>query len=57
LPVHALLLVEHGINLIEVMTLETLAAAGVVEFLFVGAPLSIVGATGAPIRPLAVIDR
>lgn len=57
LPVHALLIVEHGINLIEVMALEALAAAGVAEFLFVGAPLSVVGATGAPIRPVAVIDR
>jgi kynurenine formamidase len=44
---------------VEVMTLETLsevlAARGTAEFLFVGAPLNVVGATGAPIRPLAVI--
>lgn len=59
LPVHRLLLHEHGINLIEVMALETLsetlAAAGTAEFLFIGAPLNVVGATGAPIRPLAVV--
>jgi kynurenine formamidase len=59
LPVHRLLLHEHGINLIEVMTLEklsdTLASAGSAEFLFIGAPLNVVGATGAPIRPLAVV--
>ncbi|GHE33360.1 MULTISPECIES: cyclase family protein [Streptomyces] len=59
LPVHRLLLHEHGINLIEVLELEklseTLAAAGTEEFLFVGAPLKVVGATGAPIRPLAVV--
>jgi kynurenine formamidase len=59
LPVHRLLLHEHGINLIEVMTLEelseTLASAGTAEFLFIGAPLNVVGATGAPIRPLAVV--
>jgi len=57
LPVHRLLLAERGINLIEVMNLEALAARNVGEFLFVGAPLNSVGATGAPIRPLALIDR
>ncbi|MEV6128433.1 cyclase family protein [Streptomyces violaceusniger] len=59
LPVHRILLAEAGINLIEVMTLEALseklAARGTAEFLFVGAPLNVRGATGAPIRPLAVI--
>lgn len=55
LPVHRLLLAERGINLIEVMNLEALAARGVTEFLFVGAPLNVRGATGAPIRPLALI--
>ena len=57
LPVHRLLLAEHGINLIEVLNLEELAALNVKEFLFVGAPLNIVGATGAPIRPLALIEK
>lgn len=56
LPVHRVLLTEHGINLVEAMNLETLAARGVGEFLFVGAPLNIVGATGAPIRPLALLS-
>ncbi|MCO5997346.1 cyclase family protein [Actinoallomurus rhizosphaericola] len=56
LPVHRLLLAENGINLIEVMALETLAARGAGEFLFVGAPLNIRGATGAPIRPLALVE-
>jgi kynurenine formamidase len=59
LPVHRILLHEAGINLIEVMALEmlseSLAARGTGEFLFVGAPLNVRGATGAPIRPLAVI--
>jgi kynurenine formamidase len=58
LPVHRILLAEAGINLIEVMALEalsdSLAARGTTEFLFVGAPLNVRGATGAPIRPLAV---
>ncbi|MGH3499300.1 MAG: cyclase family protein, partial [Nocardioidaceae bacterium] len=55
LPVHRLLLAERGINLIEAMSLETLAERGITEFVFAGAPLNILGATGAPIRPLALI--
>ena len=34
-----------------------LAADGVAEFLFVGVPMKIRGATGAPIRPLALVER
>jgi kynurenine formamidase len=55
LPAHRLLIVEHGIHIIEVMNLEGLAAAGAWEFLFILAPLRIVGATGSPVRPLAVV--
>ncbi|QIN78528.1 cyclase family protein [Rubrobacter marinus] len=54
LPVHRLLLVEEGVHIIEVMNLASLAAAGIGEFLFVLAPLNIVGGTGSPVRPLAV---
>ncbi|MCX0275191.1 cyclase family protein [Nocardia zapadnayensis] len=47
LPFHRILLHEHGIDLIEVMALETLsetpASAGTAEFLFVGGPLDVVG--------------
>ncbi len=57
LPVHRLLLVEHGIHIIEVMNLSGLAAAGVHEFAFVLAPLNIVAGTGSPARPLAVVQR
>ena len=57
LPVHRLLLVEYGIHIIEVMNLSGLASAGVHEFLFVLAPLKIVGGTGSPVRPLAVAQR
>ena len=56
LPAHRVLLVEHGINIIETMALDELAAAGVHEFTFVLAPLPLVGATGSPVRPLAVIS-
>ena len=55
LPAHRVLLVEHGIHIIETMVLEELAAAAVNEFLFVLAPLKLVGATGSPVRPLAVV--
>jgi kynurenine formamidase len=57
LPVHRLLLVENGIHIIEVMNLAELAVAGVHEFMFVLAPLKIVGGTGSPVRPLAVVER
>lgn len=57
LPVHSLMLVEHGIHLIEIMMLEELAKAAVYEFTFVMSPLKIVGATGAPARPLALRSK
>ena len=55
MPVHVHLLVESGIHIIECLNLEEIAAAGVREFLFVAAPLKIRGATGAPMRPLALV--
>lgn len=55
LPAHRILLVEHGIHVIETMALGDLAGAGIHEFLFVLAPLRLVGATGSPVRPLAVV--
>lgn len=54
LPVHRLLLVDHGVHIMEHLALEDLAATKRHEFLFVAAPLRIVGGTGSPIRPLAV---
>jgi kynurenine formamidase len=55
MPVHVHLLVESGIHIIECLNLEELAADGVAEFLFVGVPMKIRGATGAPVRPLALV--
>jgi kynurenine formamidase len=55
LPAHRVLLVESGIHIIEAMQLDGLAAAGVVECTFVLVPLPIVGATGSPVRPLALV--
>jgi kynurenine formamidase len=55
MPVHVHMLVEKGIHLIECLNLEELAAAGVAEFLFIALPLKIRGATGSPVRPVAVV--
>lgn len=54
LPVHRILLVEQGIHIVEAMNLTELARDGVHEFLFVLCPLKVVGATGVPVRPVAV---
>lgn len=53
LSVHAFCLVERGIYLLENLRLEELAQAQVYEGLIVVAPLALVGATGAPVRPIA----
>lgn len=53
-PVHEHLLIENGIHIMENMVLEDLAEDGATEFLFVGLPLKIKGATGAMFRPIAV---
>ena len=54
LPGHILLLVRAGIPIIENLNLEELAAAKVQEFLFVCLPLKMRGATGSPVRPIAI---
>jgi kynurenine formamidase len=40
--------------MIEVMWLEELAKDQVYEFVFIAAPLKLRGATGSPLRPLAI---
>jgi kynurenine formamidase len=54
MPVHVHLLVEKGIHIIECLNLEELAQAAVKEFVFVALPLKLRGATGSPIRPVAL---
>ncbi len=56
LPAHRVLLVEEGINIVEALVLDGIAAAGVHEFLFVLSPLHLRGATGSPVRPLAIVE-
>ena len=52
---HTLLLIERGIYIMESLDLEALARSGAREFLFVALPLSIRGATGSMIDPVAVV--
>ena len=55
LPGHLILLARRGIYIIENLKLDELAAAGYHRFDFVCTPLKLVGATGSPVRPLAII--
>ncbi len=55
LPGHVILLVRHGIYIIENLLLEDLARDRVYEFLFVCLPLKMRGGTGSPIRPIALV--
>lgn len=56
LPAHRVLLVESGIYIIEALDLEELAERKHFVFTFVLVPLNIYGATGSPVRPLAVVS-
>jgi kynurenine formamidase len=55
MPVHTHLLVEKGIHIIEALNLEEIARERIYEFAFIAAPLKIKGATGSPIRALALV--
>jgi len=54
LPSHALLIVEKGIHIMEHLNLEKLAADKQYIFIFICLPLKLRGATGSPIRPIAI---
>lgn len=56
-PLHTYLLAEKGVSFMEVLWLEDLAKDRVHEFLFIASPLKLRGATGSPIRPLAIPIR
>ena len=56
-PVHTYLLAEKGVMFIEQMFLEELSADRVYEFAFIAASLKLKGASGAPMRPLAIPIR
>jgi kynurenine formamidase len=58
-PIHVLALNAMGVLLIDYVQLDDLRAAcesaGRWEFLFVTAPLRVVGGTGSPANPLAIL--
>jgi kynurenine formamidase len=54
-PVHQYLIRDFGVPLLEGLMLEPLVASGRHEFLFVASALPIVGATGSPLSPVAVL--
>lgn len=55
-PGHVILLVRHGIHIIENLNLEELARDRVYAFTFICVPPKLKGATGSPVRPLAVVQ-
>ena len=54
-PVHQRLIRDYGVPLLEGLVLRELGELGATEFLFVATPLPIVGATGSPVAPVAVL--
>jgi kynurenine formamidase len=54
-PVHQRLIRDFGIPLMEGLLLHELATTGCHEFLFVASPLPVVGGTGSPINPIAIL--
>lgn len=55
LPGHVILLVRAGIYIVENLALEDLAERQAFEFVFVCLPLKLRGATGSPVRPIALV--
>jgi kynurenine formamidase len=55
LGAHAVLIMQRGIHILEIVNLEELARDRVFRFLFVATPLKIQGATGSPVRPIAIV--
>lgn len=56
LPGHVIFLVQSGIYIIENLRLKELAEARAYQFEFICTPLKFVGATGSPVRPIAILN-
>jgi kynurenine formamidase len=54
-PVHQRLIRDFGIPLLEGLVLQPLAEQNRAQFLFVAAPLPVVGGTGSPLAPVAIV--
>ncbi|MFD0051480.1 cyclase family protein [Actinomycetes bacterium NPDC127524] len=57
LEVHMILIARNGISIIENMYLEELSKHQQYDFVFIALPIPFVGATGAQIRPLALVNQ
>jgi len=55
LPSHVILLVENGIQIMEMLNLEELSKNRIYAFLFIALPLKIRGGAGSPVRPIAIV--
>jgi len=53
-PVHSYLLAEKGVMFLEQLNLEEIASAELYEFAFIAASLKLRGASGSPMRPIAL---
>jgi kynurenine formamidase len=54
-PVHQRMIRDFGIPLLEGLVLQPLAATGRHSFLFAASPLPVVGGTGSPLSPMAIL--
>jgi kynurenine formamidase len=57
MPVHSYMFATAGAQIMEVVNMEEIAAEKLYEFAILGFPLKLAGATGAPVRPIAVSLR
>jgi kynurenine formamidase len=56
-PMHTYLLGQRGVSFLEVVWLEDLAKDKVYEFVFIASALKLRGASGSPVRPIAIPVR
>jgi kynurenine formamidase len=55
MPVHQHCLAEAGVHLVENLNLSQIVKEGINEFCLVMLPVKLKGATGSPVRPIAII--
>ncbi len=55
MPVHQYCLADAGVYIIENLMMDGLVAAGINKFCFMLSPVKFKGATGCPVRPIAIV--
>lgn len=55
MPAHIEFMVKRGVHIMENLCLDDLAERKAFEFMFCALPLRILGGTGSPIRPIALV--